>query len=185
MIWRSVRRGKVIFLLVFGFCLFALPHDAVAFTTSEPEAFEGVYHRPEGSPVSFSWQVGSRTDQGEWRIYRGPDLENIRLIDATPAQQGRVSYQWEASRPLADREYFQLRYLADDGTETVMASVLLVGTEFHTVIPPLPDGPPPVHFPTSSGWMPSGSALKSSSLDGVPLQSERPSPEVPPPEMIG
>jgi hypothetical protein len=187
---RRVGRGPSIGL--FGFALIGLviltPAIAGSTTTLPPgghEVLEDVQYRPTGSRVAFVWQAESRTDQGEWRLYRGDVLESMKLIDTAPARRGQTRYRYEARHPLDGREFFQLAYLADDGTETVLATVLLVGTEFSTAIPSLPDGPSPALFSTPPGWSPPGFLLESDLFTDVLPGRDRPEPAVPPPRTVG
>lgn len=152
--------------------------------SSDHDVFEGVYYRPSGSRITFVWQTLSHTERGEWRLYRGEDLDSFEFVDLTPARLGTTTYRYEAERPLLEREYFQLRYRGNDGTETVLATVLLVGTEMSTGLQPLPDGPPPLMFMISTGWQAPGIAFDVSSLsDRIPL-GNRPEPAVPPPRVF-
>ena len=145
------------------------------------EVYEEIEYRPTGSKVAFAWDAGSTTDRGEWRIYRGRGLDGLRLVDHAPARRGQIRYRYEARHPLDGREYFQLTYRDDDGGETVMATILLVGTEFTSALPPLPDGPPPALFSTSPGWVSPGLQPDADGLSAISPLGDRPKPLVPPP----
>ena len=171
----------VLCLTTAALLVFAAEAEATGTTSTGPEVFEGVFHRPAGSKVALDWQAVSATDGGEWRIYRGDDLASFRLVDSSVVQRSRTSYRYESRRPLLDREYFQLRYCAADGSETVFATVLLVGSEFSNAMTALPDGPPsmivsvgdrwdrPIPFPATQR------GFRASERD------DRPKPLVPPP----
>ena len=161
--------------------VFAADAGATSTAVRGPEIFEGVFHRPAGSMVSLDWQAVSATDGGEWRIYRGDDLASFKLVDSTVVQRSRTSYRNESRRPLLDREYFQLRYCAMDGSETVFATILLVGSEFSTAVTALPDGPPSMNVSLGDRWdrpipyRASRVGIRASERD------DRPKPLVPPP----
>jgi len=162
-------------------------NEAGATVSQQPdgEIFEGVYYRPAGSRVTFVWQATSRIDQGEWSIYRGHDIDSFDFVDLTPACRGNKSYRYELQRPLLEREFFQLRYRDVDGSETVVATVLLIGTEFTSGLQPLPDGPPAALFLTPPGWEPPGSTFDLKSVLGTLPLGDRPEPDVPPPQVAG
>ncbi len=172
-------------LLCLSAVLLLAPGDVGATNdeTAVRGAFEGVFYRPTGSPVAFAWKTGSKVDCGEWRIYRGHDLASFGFVDSTPARVGITSYRWRASRPLIDREYFQLRYRAADGSETVLATVLLVGTEISTVMQSLPGGPPAALSMLAPGWEPPDLTFDLNPPAGVVLLKDRPEPAVPPPRI--
>jgi hypothetical protein len=149
------------------------------------EEYEGVFYRPSGSRITFEWRAASATNRGEWRIYRGRDLGDFEFVDSTPARLGEATYRFEPRRPLIDREYFQLRYRSADGSEAVLATVLLVGTEMSSVIQPLPDGPPPAMSTLPAGWEPPDLTFDLNSPAGVVMLQDRPEPAVPPPETVG
>ena len=161
--------------------------DARATTAQYPDhdVYEGVFYRPSGSKISFNWSAGSVTNRGEWRIYRGHSLDDFEFVDSTSARYGEASYRFDARRPLVDREYFQLRYRSADGSETVLATVLLVGTEISSVIQTLPDGPPPAMSTLPPGWEPPDLTFNLNSTAGIVLLQDRPEPAVPPPETVG
>jgi hypothetical protein len=158
---------------------------AVASAELDREAFEGVYMRPFGSRAAFAWKADSRVERGEWRIHRGAELDRLTLVDSTPSRRGLVTYRWEAERPLLGREFFRLTFRAADGVETVMATVLLVGTDMSTVQRPLPDGPPPAVSATAPGWrLPAWMPQAIPDLEPIPRPG-RPAPDTPPPEIDG
>jgi len=173
-------------LLCAGAVFLLAANDAGAMVprSLEDEIFEGVFYRPAGSRVTFVWQAVNLTDRGEWCIYRGHDPETFEFVDLTPARRGESSYRYEVPRPLLGREFFQLRYRDQDGTETVLVQVLLVGTEFTVGLPSLPDGPSPAMFMASPGWEPPGSTFDLDSLFGVVPLGSRPKPDVPPPKTV-
>jgi len=170
-------------LLCATFATLALVGDASATTAqySDHDVYEGVFYRPSGSKISFDWSAGSVTNRGEWRIYRGPGLDDLEFVDSTPARYGQASYRFDARRPLIDREYFQLRYQTDDGSETVLATVLLVGTELSTVMQPLPDGPAAAADTIDPGWEPPDVTSDLNIQAYVLPPGDRPEPAVPPP----
>ena len=161
--------------------VFAVEAEAIGTASTGPDVFEGVFHRPAGSMVALDWQAVSATDGGEWRIYRGDDLVSFKLVDSFVIQRSRASYRYESRRPLLDREYFQLRYCAMDGSETVFATILLVGSEFSTAVTALPDGPPSMNVSLGDRWdrpipyRASRVGIRASERD------DRPKPLVPPP----
>jgi len=170
-------------LLCATFATLVFVGDARATTAQYPDhdVYEGVFYRPSGSKISFNWSAESVTNRGEWRIYRGHSLDDFEFVDSTSARYGEASYRFDARQPLVDREYFQLRYRSDDGSETVLATVLLVGTELSTVIQPLPDGPAAAADTIDPRWDPPNVTSDLNIQVCVLPLGDRPEPAVPPP----
>jgi len=109
----------VVLCLAFG----GLP----SFLSASTESNE--LHRPlevagaSGTQVVLKWQARSPSTEGQWRIYRSTDGQTFTLADTIGVAEGVQEYRFSDLRLRAKMpsQVYQLRYLGEDGKETVVA----------------------------------------------------------------
>jgi len=132
---------------------------------------------------TIHWQAKTSERGGQFRLYSGTDLDNLRIVDIQQAVAGFGGYRFRHASSGGSQSVYQLRYVTSAGRELVLANLRVhrVGLQ---------------QAPGSIGELP-GPAAKALSETGVLLalicdpqelptdvrlaEAQRPEPEVPPP----
>ncbi|PWB69102.1 MAG: hypothetical protein C3F15_15660 [Holophagae bacterium] len=129
------------------------------------------------------WKASTAEDSGQFRLYSGPGLDCLKLVDIQQATPGLAGYRYRDGRSGVPGWYYQLRYLNSKGEELVLGSLRVdpVG---------LQSTPASIHqvaqvstaLPAATDF---GFALSSLQqalpADMVVADAARPEPDVPPP----
>lgn len=129
------------------------------------------------------WRAKTNELGGQFRLYRGADLETLEIVDIQAAAAGLGSYRYRDVPGELTWQYYQLRYVSSAGREVVLGLLRVdrVGLQHApgTVVElsgfgakALVEREPP--------WMASGARLPLPG-DVTDHGSRRPEPEVPPP----
>jgi hypothetical protein len=69
------------------------------------------------------WQASTSEDSGEFRLYSGPGLDSLQLVDIQQATPGLAGYRYRDGRTGVPGWYYQLRYVSSKGEELVLGSL--------------------------------------------------------------
>ena len=101
--------------------LAAIAAPANALETPSPELRRVV---SAGDPEwTVVWQATTAEEHGQFRLYGGPALESLQLVDIQPAALGPAGYRYRDERSGVPGWYYQLRYLNSKGEELVLGSL--------------------------------------------------------------
>jgi hypothetical protein len=156
----------------------ALPANALE--TPSPELRRVV---SAGDPEwTVVWQATTAEEHGQFRLYGGPALDSLQLVDIQQATPGLAGYRCRDGRSGVPGWYYQLRYLNSKGEELVLGSLRVdpVGLQSTpaSIHPPapvakaLPANGPQFSLVSTSQLLPADEAV---------ANSARPEPDVPPP----
>jgi len=128
------------------------------------------------------WRASTAEESGQFRLYSGPALDSLQLVDIQQATPGLAGYRYRDGHSGVPGWYYQLRYVNSKGEELVLGSLRVdpVG---------LQSTPASIHLPA-----PVAKALPSTGpqfsltsqphllpTDVVVADAARPEPDVPPP----
>ena len=128
------------------------------------------------------WQATTAEEHGQFRLYGGPALGSLQLVDIQPAARGLAGYRFRDEHSGVPGWYYQLRYVSSEGEELVLGSLRIdpVGLQ------PTPASifvPAPVAkaMPCTAPLLWLTSQRQSLPADEAVANSARPEPDVPPP----
>jgi hypothetical protein len=128
------------------------------------------------------WQATTAEGHGQFRLYGGPGLDSLQLVDVQQATPGVAGYRFQDGRVGVPAWCYQLRYVGPKGEELVLGSlrVDLVGlrpasasvTALAQAATALPATGAPLMLASHRQPPPANAAL---------ADDDRPEPDVPPP----
>jgi hypothetical protein len=128
------------------------------------------------------WQASTSEDRGQFRLYSGPGLDSLQLVDIQQATPGLAGYRYRDGHTGVPGWYYQLRYVSSKGEELVLGSLRVepVGLQstpasIHLPAPvakALPSGGPEFSLTSQQHVLPTNVAV---------ADAARPEPDVPPP----
>ena len=128
------------------------------------------------------WQATTAEQHGQFRLYGGPALESLQLVDIQPAALGPAGYRYRDERSGVPGWYYQLRYVSSEGEELVLGSLRVdpVGCQS---TPASIHQPAPVAkaLPSTGPQLALASHRQPPAADVMVADSARPEPDVPPP----
>jgi len=129
------------------------------------------------------WRASTVEDRGQFRLYSGPGLDCLQLVDIQQATPGLAGYRYRDARSGVPGWYYQLRYLNSKGEELVLGSLRVdpVGLQstpasIHQVTPVAQALPA-----TAASEFSLVSVQQALPADMVVADAARPEPDVPPP----
>ena len=69
------------------------------------------------------WQATTAEGHGQFRLYGGPGLDSLQLVDVQQATPGVAGYRFQDGRVGVPAWYYQLRYVGPKGEELVLGSL--------------------------------------------------------------
>ena len=138
------------------------------------------------STWTVSWQARTSENGGQFRLYTGTDLDNLRIVDIQRATAGLGGYRYQDASSGASWSFYQLRYVTSSGREVVLANLRVhrVGLQHAPgSIGELP-GPGAKALSESVSLLALTSDLQAPPSDVLLVQTKRPEPEVPPPRAL-
>ena len=69
------------------------------------------------------WQATTAEGHGQFRLYGGPGLDSLQLVDVQQAAPGVAGYRYRDTRIGVPAWYYQLRYVGPKGEELVLGSL--------------------------------------------------------------
>ena len=69
------------------------------------------------------WRASTVEDRGQFRLYSGPGLDCLQLVDIQQATPGLAGYRYRDARSGVPGWYYQLRYVNSEGDELVLGSL--------------------------------------------------------------
>lgn len=172
------------FAVVVTTVVLAVSAPAAGLDRVEPERHR-VLSATHGEWTVF-WHATTAEDRGQFRLYGGPSLDSLELVDVRPATRGPAGYRYRNGRTPVSGWYYQLRYITSEGRELVLGSlrVDVVGLQPSpaSIVTLAPGGKalqavaaPELVLSPEAGWMPAD----------VPVaDAPRPEPDVPPPRHL-
>lgn len=128
------------------------------------------------------WQAVTAESRGQFRLYGGPGLDSLQLMDIQQATPGLSGYRYRDGRAGVPAWYYQLRYVGSKGEELVLGSlrVDLIGLQPAPasasvpaqVVTALPATGPKLTLDSHRQPPPASVAV---------ADSDKPEPDVPPP----
>lgn len=160
--------------------LAAIAAPANALETPSPELRRVV---SAGDPDwTVVWQATTAEEHGQFRLYGGPALGSLQLVDIQPAALGPAGYRYRDERSGVPGWYYQLRYVSSEGDELVLGSLRIdpVGLQ------PTPASihqPAPVAkaLPSNGPQFALTSHRQPPAADVMVADNAKPEPDVPPP----
>ena len=129
------------------------------------------------------WRASTVEDRGQFRLYSGPGLDSLQLVDIQQATPGLAGYRYRDARSGVPGWYYQLRYVNSKGDELVLGSLRVdpVGLQstpasIHQVTPVAQALPA-----TAASEFSLVSVQQALPADMVVADAARPEPDVPPP----
>lgn len=94
-----------------------------------PPTVEVVKERP--ASIDLSWKAHVQAEGGTFRLFSGQNKTDMRLLGEIEAQVGQHSYRFQNGWPsnlmsFGDLHHYELRFLADNGTEVILGSLLVI-----------------------------------------------------------
>ena len=128
------------------------------------------------------WKATTAEEHGQFRLYGGPALESLQLVDIQPAALGAAGYRYRDERSGVPGWYYQLRYLSSKGEELVLGSLRVDPVGFQST-PASIHQPAPVAKALPSTGPQFALTCQQSVLPAntVVADAARPEPDVPPP----
>lgn len=128
------------------------------------------------------WQASTSEDSGQFRLYSGPGLDSLQLVDIQQATPGLAGYRYQDERTGVPGWYYQLRYVSSKGEELVLGSLRVepVGLQ------PTPaslhlTAPVATALPAAGPEFSLTSDRQSPPASVVVADAAKPEPDVPPP----
>jgi len=128
------------------------------------------------------WQASTAEDRGQFRLYSGPGLDSLQLVDIQQATPGLAGYRYRDGRTGVPGWYYQLRYVSSKGEELVLGSLRVdpVGLQSTPASIHLP-APVAKALPSTVPQFSLTSYRQSPPANLVVADHARPEPDVPPP----
>jgi hypothetical protein len=127
------------------------------------------------------WRATTAEEHGQFRLYGGPALESLQLVDISAAL-GPAGYRYRDERSGFPGWYYQLRYLNSKGEELVLGSLRVepVGLQSTPASIHLP-APVAKALPSTGPQFALASHRQPPAADVMVANNARPEPDVPPP----
>lgn len=158
----------------------AIAAPANALETPSPELRRVV---SAGDPEwTVVWKATTAEQHGQFRLYGGPALESLQLVDIQPAALGPAGYRYRDERSGVPGWYYQIRYLNSKGEELVLGSLRVDPVGFQST-PASIHQPAPVSkaVPSTGPQFALASHRQPPADDVMVIDNARPEPDVPPP----
>jgi hypothetical protein len=128
------------------------------------------------------WRASTVEDRGQFRLYSGPGLDCLQLVDIQQATPGLAGYRYRDARSGVPGWYYQLRYLNSKGEELVLGSLRVdpVGLQSTPASLHMP-APVATALPAAGPEFSLTSDRQSPPASVVVADAARPEPDVPPP----
>jgi len=128
------------------------------------------------------WRASTVEDRGQFRLYSGPGLDSLQLVDIQEATPGLAGYRYRDGRSGVPGWYYQLRYVNSEGDELVLGSLRVdpVGLQSTPASLHLP-APVAKALPSTVPQFSLTSLQQSLPTDVMVTDAARPEPDVPPP----
>ncbi|PWB73069.1 MAG: hypothetical protein C3F15_10200 [Holophagae bacterium] len=161
--------------------LAAIAAPAHAFEQPSPELRRVVSFGD--SDWTVVWKASTSDDRGQFRLYSGPALDSLELVDTQQATRGLAGYRFRDGRSGVPGWYYQLRYVTSKGEELVLGSLRVEPVGLQST-------PASIHqvaqvstaLPAAAAWELSLTSQRHSPpTDVVVADAARPEPDVPPP----
>jgi len=118
---RAAGRGLVPRVLIVLAAVTAVAVPASALQQAAPELRRVV---SAGDPDwTVVWQAATAEGHGQFRLYGGPGLDSLQLVDVQQATPGVAGYRFQDGRVGVPAWYYQLRYVGPKGEELVLGSL--------------------------------------------------------------
>ena len=128
------------------------------------------------------WRASTVEDRGQFRLYSGPGLDCLQLVDIQQATPGLAGYRYRDGRSGVPGWYYQLRYLNSKGEELVLGSLRVDPVGLQSTPASLHLAAPVAKALPSTGPQFLLTSLQQSlPTDVVVADAARPEPDVPPP----
>ena len=130
------------------------------------------------------WKATTAEEHGQFRLYGGPALESLQLVDIQPAALGPAGYRYRDGRSGVPGWYYQLRYVSSKGDELVLGSLRVdpVGLQSTPASLRVP-APVAKALPAAAPQFSLTSQQHSLLINMVVADAARPEPDVPPPRV--
>ncbi len=160
--------------------LAAIAAPANALETPSPELRRVV---SAGDPEwTVVWQATTAEEHGQFRLYGGPALESLQLVDIQPAALGPAGYRYRDERSGVPGWYYQLRYLNSKGEELVLGSLRVEPVGLQSTPASIHQSAPVVKaLPSTGPQLALASHRQPPAADVMVADDARPEPDVPPP----
>ena len=128
------------------------------------------------------WKATTAEEHGQFRLYGGPALESLQLVDIQPAALGPAGYRFRDERSGVPGWYYQLRYVSSEGEELVLGSLRVDPVGLQST-PASIHQPAPVAkaLPSTGPQFALASHRQPPAADVMVADNARPEPDVPPP----
>jgi hypothetical protein len=128
------------------------------------------------------WRASTVEDRGQFRLYSGPGLDCLQLVDIQQATPGLAGYRYRDGRSGVPGWYYQLRYVNSKGDELVLGSLRVdpVGLQSTPASLHLP-APVAKALPSTGPQFSLTLQQHSLPINMVVADAARPEPDVPPP----
>jgi hypothetical protein len=128
------------------------------------------------------WQATTAEEHGQFRLYGGPALESLQLVNIQPAALGPAGYRYRDGRSGVPGWYYQLRYVGSEGEELVLGSLRIDPVGLQST-PASIHQPAPVAkaLPSTGPQFALTSQQHALPANMVVADAARPAPDVPPP----
>jgi len=130
------------------------------------------------------WRASTVEDRGQFRLYSGPALDSLQLVDIQQATPGLAGYRYRDARSGVPGWYYQLRYVNSKGDELVLGSLRVdpVGLQSTPASLHVP-APVAKALPAAAPQFSLTSQQHSLLINMVVADAARPEPDVPPPRV--
>ena len=178
-LWAGRRPLALVVLVLAGMAVMAVP--SAAFEQPTPELRRVVSFGD--SDWTVVWRASTAEESGQFRLYSGPALESLQLVDIQQATRGLAGYRFRDGRSAIPGWYYQLRYVSSKGVELILGSLRVdpVGLQTTPVSIHVP-APVAQSLPAAIGFDFALISLEQAlPADVVVANAARPEPDVPPP----
>ena len=128
------------------------------------------------------WKATTAEEHGQFRLYGGPALESLQLVDIQPAALGPAGYRYRDGRSGVPGWYYQLRYVSAKGEELVLGSLRVEPVGLQSTPASLHQPAPVAKALPATGLQLSLTSDRQPPPAGVIVaDAARPEPDVPPP----
>ncbi len=183
---RAMRVGRVpmMRLLFLVTALAAVAAPSVAFEQPSPELRRVVSFGD--SDWTVVWKASTSDDPGQFRLYSGPALDSLRLVNTQQATRGLAGYRFRDGRSGVPGWYYQLRYVTSKGAELILGSLRVdpVGLQSTPASIQLPARVATALPATAAFEFGLVSLQRALPIDAVAADAARPEPDVPPPRRL-
>lgn len=128
------------------------------------------------------WQASTSEDSGQFRLYSGPGLDSLQLVDIQQATIGLAGYRYQDERSGVLGWYYQLRYVSSEGEELILGSLRVEPVGLQSTPASLHlTAPVATALPAAGPEFSLTSDRQSPPASVVVADAARPEPDVPPP----